>query len=73
MAFSSQRLLDLFQEAIRSLVEIFTDIAWNIFAGIFRWMINWLSRGDAIILETMIAGGLAIATYIYVRKFVSAG
>ena len=71
LAYSEQRLIDLFQEAIRSIVDIFGLIAWGILGHLFDVVIRWLGRDAALVLEMLIAGGLAIATYIYMKKFVA--
>lgn len=70
-ALSEQRLLDLFQNAIRDLIDIFAIIAWNIFDHLFGVFIRWMGRDASLVVEMLIAAGLAIATYIYVKKFVS--
>ena len=70
LAYSEQRLIDLFQRAIGDIVNIFVSIAWNMFDGLFSVLIRWLGRDAAVVLEVLIATGLAIATYIYMKKFV---
>ena len=73
LAFSEQRLLDLFQNGIRDIVNIFVAIVWRIFDQLFGVFIRWMGRDAALVLELLIAAGFAFATYIYVRKFVSGG
>ena len=69
-AYSDQDALVLIQLAARTLIDIFQVIAWNIFDSLFSVLIRWLGRDAAVVLEVLIATGLAIATYIYMKKFV---
>ena len=49
LAYSEQRLIDLFQEAIRSIVDIFGLIAWGILGHLFDVVIRCIYGNNAIV------------------------